>query len=121
MDIEGTKLYYKQISNHDLCDCAYCQNYISEIKSTYPKVAEYLSCLGVDIEKPFETMPLEPDAEGYIEYICSQYIVCGESNDFVKTDIDSVTIDVTDVHPSMQMEQESFIIKIYPIRLNWTI
>ena len=83
--------------------------------------AEYLSYLGVDIEKPFETMPLEPDAEGYIEYICSQYIVCGESNDFVKTDIDSVTIDVTDVHPSVQMEQEHFVIELYPIRLKWTM
>ena len=42
MDIKRTKQYYKQLSSHDLCDCAYCQNYIGEIKSTYPKVAEYL-------------------------------------------------------------------------------
>lgn len=66
MDIKRTKQYYKQLSSHDLCDCAYCQNYIGEIKSTYPKVAEYLFSLGIDIEKPFETMPLEPDETGYL-------------------------------------------------------
>ena len=65
MDIEGTKSYYEQISNRYLCDCAYCQNYVREIKVTYPKVAEYLCSLGIDIEKPFETMPLEPDEAGY--------------------------------------------------------
>ena len=59
MDIRRTKLYYEQISNRDLCDCAYCQNYVREIKVTYPKVAEYLCSLGIDIEKPFETMPLD--------------------------------------------------------------
>lgn len=25
MDIKRTKQYYKQLSSHDLCDCAYCQ------------------------------------------------------------------------------------------------
>ena len=70
LDIKKTKLYYEQISSDDLCDCIYCKNYIYEIKKTYPKVAEYLFSLGVDIEKPFETMPLEPDETGYLdEYI----------------------------------------------------
>ncbi len=29
-----------------------------------PEVALYLAALGVDIEKPFETLPLEPDEKG---------------------------------------------------------
>ena len=61
LDIEGTKSYYEQISNRDLCDCAYCQNYVREIKATYPKVAEYLFSLGIDIEKPFETITVEEE------------------------------------------------------------
>lgn len=119
LDIEEIKLYYERISNRDLCDCAYCQNYISIVKVTYPKVAEYLFSLGIDIEKPFETMPLEPDEMGYIEYISAQYIVYGESDDFVKTVIGSVNVDIADTHPSTQINEDHFVIQIYPIRLKW--
>lgn len=119
LDIEGTKSYYEQISNCDLCDCVYCQNYISKVKVTYPKVAEHLSSLGIDIEKPFETMPLEPDEMGYIEYISAQYIVYGEPDDFVKTVIGSVNVNVADTHPSTQINEDHFVIEIYPVHLKW--
>lgn len=121
MDIERTKSYYEQISNCDLCDCAYCQNYVSEIKNTYSKVAEYLFSLGIDIEKPFETMPLEPDDMGYIEYISAQYIVYGNPYDFVKTVIGSVNVDVTGTHPSTKINETHFVIEIYPVRLKWVM
>ena len=116
LDIKGTKSYYERISNRDLCDC---QNYIREIKATYPEIAAYLFSLGIDIEKPFETMPLEPDEAGYIEYISAQYIVCGEPDDFVKTVIGSVNVDVADTHPSTQINEVHFVIEIYPVRLKW--
>lgn len=121
LDIEKTKSYYKQIGKRDLCNCTYCQNYISKVKATYPKVAEYLSSLGIDIEKPFETMPLEPDDTGDIEYISAQYIVYGEPDDFVKTVIGSVNVDVADTHPSTQINVAHFVIEIYPVRLKWVI
>lgn len=121
LDIEGTKSYYDHIINRDLCDCAYCQNYVREIKVTYPKVAEYLCSLGIDIEKPFETMPLEPDEAGYIEYISAQYIVYGEPDDFVKTVIGSVHVDVADTHPTTQINEAHFVIEIYPVRLKWVM
>lgn len=60
MSIKETKQYYDSLTAEDLCNCAYCRNYIREIRNAYPKVAEYLLALGVDIEKPFETIPLEP-------------------------------------------------------------
>ena len=115
MDIKRTKQYYKQLSSHDLCDCAYCQNYIGEIKSTYPKVAEYLFSLGIDIEKPFETMPLEPDETGYIEYISPQYIAIGSSDDFVETTIDSVNVGIAESHPSTQIGETPFVIEVGPV------
>lgn len=121
LDIERTKSYYAQIGNRDLCDCAYCQNYSSEVKTTYPKVAEYLYSLGVDIEKPFETMPLDLDEMGYVDYISAEYIVYGNPDDFAKTIIGSVNVDVTDVHPSTQINEAHFVIEIYPIRLKWVI
>ena len=121
LDLEGTKSYYEQISNRDLCNCAYCQNYVSEIKATYPTVAEYLFSLGIDIEKPFETMPLEPDETGHIEYISAQYIVYGEPDNFVKTVIGSVNVDIADTHPSTQINEAHFVMEIYPVRLKWVM
>lgn len=121
MDIEKTKEFYRQIKRNDLCSCAYCQNYIREIKATYPKVAEYLSRLGIDIEKPFETMPLEPDESGHIEYIAAQYIVCGAPDDFMKATIDLVNVDIAESHPSTSIEETHFVIGIYPIRLKWVM
>ena len=121
MDIKKTKEFYRQIKSDDLCNCTYCKNYIREIKSTYPKVSEYLSRLGVDIEKPFETMPLEPDKSGDIEYICSQYIVCGTPDDFMKVMVDSISVDIAKSHPEATTEEVHFVIEIYPIRLKWVM
>ena len=121
MNIEETKQYYHSITVGDVCNCAYCRNYICEIDNAYPKVAEYLLALGVDIEKPFETIPLEIEKSGYIEYLSSQYIVIGEPDDFVKTVIDTVTVDIADSHPSTEIDKPHFVIEIYPIRLKWVI
>lgn len=121
MDAKKTKDFYSQIKASDLCNCAYCQNYVSEIKASYPALSEYLNLMGVDIEKPFETMPLEPDETGHIEYISSQYIVCGERDGFEKTTIDSVNVDIAESHPPTGMEEAHFIIAIYPVYLNWVM
>lgn len=119
MNIEKTRLYYEQLSNHDLCDCAYCKNYIREVKNTYQKVAKYLSSLGIDIEKPFETMPLEPDEMGYIEYVSPEYIVYGTPDDFSEMTIGSVNVSIAESHPSTQINESYFVIEAGPIRLKW--
>ena len=121
MGIEKTKAYYAQISEHDLCSCEYCKNYIREIRAAYPKTAEYLASLGVDIEKPFETMPLDPDKTGYIEYISGQYIVYGEPDDFVEKVIGNASVNLTDTHPSTGIDEAHFVIEISPVRLKWVL
>ena len=121
LNIKETKQYYSSLTAEDLCDCVYCRNYIREIKNAYPKVAEYLLTLGIDIKKPFETIPLEPDETGHIEYISSQYIVIGNSDDFAKTVIDTVTVDITYSHPSTEIDKPHFVVEIYPVRLKWTM
>lgn len=121
MSIKETKQYYDSLTAEDLCNCAYCRNYIREIRNAYPKVAEYLLALGVDIEKPFETIPLEPDEIGGIEYLSSQYIVIGNTDGFIKTVIDTVTVDITDSHPLTNIDKPHFVIEIYPVRLKRTV
>ena len=76
-DIEKTRAYYRNLGPENICSCAYCQNYCVRVMTAYPEVARYLDSLGVDIEKPFETSPLEPDENGYLEYCVCQYVVFG--------------------------------------------
>lgn len=121
MNIKKTQEYYKQLGHNDMCSCAYCQNYIKRIKDEYPAIAEHLQGLGIDIEKPFEAMPLEPDSDGYIEYIAAQYIVLGERTGFEKATVNSVNIDIAGSHPSSRIIEPHFVIEIYPIRLKWNM
>ena len=60
VDIAKTKAYYNSIIETSMCDCAYCRNYRLQVKSAFPKVAEYLYSLGIDIEKPLKPHHLNP-------------------------------------------------------------
>ena len=119
MDTEATKIYYQRISDKDICDCSYCKNYIHDIRETYPELTSFLHTLGVDIEKPFELMPLEEDAEGYVDYIGEQYIVMGSTIGFEETSIDGARIRIADSHPATSNDDEHFVIEVSPVRLKW--
>ena len=121
VDVFRTREYYCQLNADDLCQCAYCRNYIKEIRAAYPQVAAYLSSLGIDAEKPFETMPLEPDADGNIMYIGPQYVAFGSKEDFGETYIGNVNIRIAESHPSTDIEEDHFVIEIDPITLKWTV
>ena len=118
MTIEKTRQFYKDFD--DLCDCAYCRNYIKEVRTAYPDLAQYLNKLGVEIEKPFETMPGEPDG-GCIEYFGIQYIIIGNKDDFRKVKLGEVTIDLAKSFPEPGIDRDYYVIEIYPIKLKWTI
>ena len=118
MNIEATKAYYENMPLTDLCHCDYCQNYIKEIRKAHPLLANYLKAIGVNIEKPFETMPLEPD-NNRIEYIAVQYVVFGDFKNFKETIISNVSIQIAKSHPYTDINEKHFVIEIAPIILNW--
>ena len=97
MDIEKTKAYYDSLNSGDLCTCDYCRNYYKEIKSAYPALAEYLRKMGVDIEKPLETMP------------------------FHRSAVSGVHIGIAESHPMTNVSDEHFVMELWPIRLRWTM
>lgn len=125
MDIAKTRAFYETLAPDYVCDCDYCKNYVKEIKRAYPLLADYLQSIGVDIEKPFETMPLEPDKDGYIDYLGVQYIVLGCKDDFEKVIVADMRIDITDSHPRTDVPDAHFVIELLPtghfIRLRWTM
>lgn len=118
MTIEKTRDFYKTYD--DLCDCAYCRNYIREIKKSYPDLVTYLDKIGIDIEKPFETTPREPENH-FIEYFGAQYIIIGDKNDFRKGKCGNVRIDLAKSFSDSGIDCKYYVIEIYPIKLRRTI
>lgn len=110
MDIERTKAYYAEIKREDICNCIYCQNFIDEIKRSYPDVAEYLLSIGVDIERPFEVLLPSDPIEGYMDYYLVQYLIVGNPDDFQDTKIGEVSIGISECHPDSNYSGEHFII-----------
>ena len=80
-------------------------------------MARYLDSLGVDIEKPFETSPLEPDEKGDLEYCVCQYVVLGTCPEDFTHRIGDVSFGRSDCHPDPKVEEEHFVLDLYPIHL----
>ena len=118
MNIEATRDFYKTYD--DICECAYCRNYIREVKKAYPDLVSFLDKIGVNIEKPFETMPGEPE-NGRIEYFSVQYIVIGDKKDFSKTKLGEVAIYLAKSFPDPGIDCKYYVIELGPIILEWTI
>ena len=118
-DVLKTTEYYRSIAENSLCDCAYCRSYRLQVKSAFPEVSEYLDSLGIDIEKPCETSPLEPDENCMLEYCCCQYIAFGTCNSEYNYRIDNVEFRIATSYPSTGIEQEHFVIELYPVHLKF--
>lgn len=121
VNIVKTEEYYHAMTEASMCDCDYCRSYRLQIKSAYPKVAEYLAAFGIDVEKPFETSPLEPDENGVLEYCGCQYIAFGKCESEYHHVIGNVEFRAATSYPSTGIEQEHFVIEMFPIRLKYTL
>ena len=119
VNVSQTQEYYHSITKDSMCDCSYCRSYRLQIKSAFPKVAEYLDSLGIDIEKPFETSPLEPDENGMLEYCCCQYIAFGNCEPNYHHRIGNVEFRMATSYPKTGIEQEHFVLEFYPIKLEF--
>jgi len=119
VDIAKTRAYYNAITETSVCDCAYCRNYRLQVKSVFPKVAAYLYSFGIDIEKPFETSPLEPDENGMLEYCCCQYIAFGTCEPNYHHKIGNIEFRLATSYPGTGIEQEHFVLEFYPIKLKF--
>ena len=78
-----------------------------------------MDSFGIDIEKPFETSPLEPDENGLLEYCCCQYIVFGDCEPEYHHRIDNVEFRVAKSYPRTGIEQAHFVLEFFPIKLKY--
>ena len=119
VNITKNRMYYASVAESSLCDCAYCRNYRSQIRSSYPQVASYLESLGIDIEKPYETSPLDPDDTGMLEYCCCQYVVFGSCEPEYRHKIHDVTFRIATSYPRTNIHEEHFVLEFFPIKLRF--
>ncbi|MBQ6553548.1 MAG: hypothetical protein IJL83_08060 [Clostridia bacterium] len=93
------------------------QKLYKKVKDSYPLFDEQLQGIGVDIEKPFETIPIEYE-EGVVQYTGVQYVVFGDRNIFVPLSTGDVCISVTDNHHATDdIQAAHFIIEAAPLYL----
>ena len=110
-DIEKTRAYYEALSEKDLCGCIYCRCYRAGIREACPEAADFLSSLGVDVEKPFETFPLE-EQDGLVEFCGSQYLIFGTCPDGWTHKDGNLEFMKARSHPSTGIEEEHFILEM---------
>ena len=120
VDLLKTRDYYRTLKTEALCNCVYCHCYRCKIRSAYPEAAGYLDSLGIDIEKPFETSPLEPDENGMIEYCGCQYIAFGNCEDDHRHRTGDVEFHRAVSYPGTGIQDVHFVLECYPVRLRFS-
>lgn len=113
----ATREFYRSVREEELCACGYCRSCRARIRAAYPDAAAYLDALGVDVEKPLETSPLEPDENGMLEYGCCQHIVFGSCEAGYRRRVGTVEVRAASSYPPTGVEQEHFVLDLFPIRL----
>ena len=121
VNIERTREYYASLDAAQLCDCAYCENFRREVRAVYGEAAAYLDGLGIAMEKAFETSPLEVEPDGTIAYCLCQYVVFGSCEEDFRKEIGGVTLTRGRSYPATGIEEEHFVMDLFPVRLPWRI
>ena len=116
-DKKRTEAYYAALAEGELCHCAYCRNFYARVKAAYPLTVVFLAELGADIEKPLETMPLEPE-NGFLEY-CAQYLVFGECEDDFSFENGETECRKAVSHPSIEAEEPYFVLECFGVTLRF--
>ena len=122
VDVEKTRKYYE---THSLCDCASCRNFYAQVREKLPKLNEFLTQFGVDISRPDEIWSVE--ADDHIDYISTDYTVCGRVEEMGKYEIDLydeqfLSVVVTDGFTSPNEQTgEYFTLSVDNISLPWDL
>ena len=113
--IVKTREYYNLLSSGLLCDCDYCKLYYAKSRKEFLELALWLDKYGVDIEKPFEVMSLEPYESGMLDYIGVQYIVFGTFSNDNSYYVGDFNIKIAYSHPDTGISDEHFVLEVIPM------
>ena len=123
VDLERTMQYAQE---HSICDCDEDRNFYAQARERFPKLARFLSELGILIERPDETGSCAVDR--YIDYHFVAYTVVGRILESDRYEIDfpdggrqlKIVIDHGDI-PNEQQTDCYFVVTVYHICLPWVL
>ena len=115
IDIVKTKEYDNSLPLDRLCDGDYCKLYCFKSRKEFSELALWLDKYGVDIEKPFEVISLEPDDNGMLDYIGVQYIVFGNFKNDNSYYVGDFNIKIAHSHPNTEISDEHFVLEVIPM------
>ena len=123
VDLENTNKYSRE---HTICNCDEDRNFYVQSKEKFPQLAEFLSELGLLIDRPDEIGSCAE--EDYIDYHFVSYTVVGEILEADKYEIDmfdgglflNIVIDNWYV-PNEQETDRYFTVTVYNISLPWVL
>lgn len=123
IDMESTVRYAQE---HSLCGCSEDRNFYAQAREKFPKLAVFLSELGLQIDRPDEIGSVA--MEDYIDYLFVSYTVVGEILEAGQYEIDmfdgglflNIVIDYWYV-PNEQKTKRYFTVTVYNIDLPWVL
>ncbi len=118
MYIKKTKKFYENLPEDFVCSCGYCENYVKNIRSSYPDLSKELMLMGIDIEKPFECYSIDQNPDE-IRYN-AQYIVIGKKKDFKMKRFKKYNVEITENHPNTEIKEKHYVIEIFDLVLPFT-
>lgn len=78
VNVEANRAYYNaRPLPWVTCSCAGCRNFVEAVKLLPPEVKTFFDALGLDPEKPGETMYLEENGSGAVCCTAGWYHLCG--------------------------------------------
>ncbi len=99
------------------CRCGDCKLYYSSIEKLHPLICAYLRELGVNPLKPFELISISPDNQT-LEFVSCQYVLFGTIEGDYKKEIDGILIEKDDHHPSLETNDDYFVISFGPVKIS---
>ncbi len=127
VDVEATNAYLDMYNEQ--CQCMYCKNYLKTFAATYPKAAQALEQLGINIDYPLEIMDYFWNKNKDKRIYGSYYSVKGElfEDKTVLYDEDAVITlykadtDEPCIYANTGMEKPYFIAQVQNIELPWVL
>lgn len=125
VDIEKTREYYQK---QEFCECPNCRNCYAQIKDAFPLLGEFLKKFGADIGKPDNIESYDDDDGKTINYLSTDYTVCGKIVTMGEYEIDikdsqflSITVINDFASPNRQGDNDYFTLCVNFFEFPWVL
>ena len=119
VDIDATMDYSSELYTEH-CECGYCRNYYSAVRTSYPGLESVLLKFGINIESPVDFLPVEPTLCIVSYAVCG--IICKKGSGRILFDGFDISIqESAQLDYSLSCQQPYFVITTSMLDLPWLL